>query len=266
MAEENTNAGTGSGSGEGSPGVGAGGTGDTGQSGETQNAEAARIVNQIKTQRDALKAEVDTLKSRKFVSDDDFADLERLRTEDTQRKTEVLEQKGEFDKLREQLQETHSGALSAKDGVIVKLQGSLSKEIVDSKIFAAATDKAHDPAKVVKLLRSNISLTFTEDGEYAISIVDDSKNKVYDDNGNPIGLVAFVQKYLKDNPDLQSSNAISGSGGGNDQDAKGAGSGSRVVGTGADAVRIPTMDEQSRMTDPKEIKELRAKLKKAGAV
>lgn len=268
MADNVTNSGTDSGSGEGSSGEGKGGAGDTGQSGKkTQDDVVSQTVfQQIKKQRDALKGENETLKTRKFVSDEDFAELEQLRIDDASRQIKEMEAKGEFEKLKAQLMESHTTELSVKDKVIMNLRKSLSKEVVDGKILSAATDKAHDPAKIVKLLRGNINLEFNPDGSYATSIVDDNENKVYDDNGDPIGLADFVVKYVKDNPDLQPSRAVSGSGGGNDDAGSGSQAGSaggKIVGAGDTATRIPSLEEQGRMT-PEDITKKIVELKKAG--
>lgn len=267
MGDDTKNQATDSGSGGGSSGQGANDSGDAGQSQKTQDDGVSQAVFQkLKLQRDALKGENENLKNRRFVSEEDFSELEKFRSDDVSRQLKDMEAKGEFDQLKAQLTETHTTELKQKDKVIASLRGSLSKEVVDGAILSAASGKAHDPAKVIKLLRGNIILDFNkDDGGHAIKIVDDSGNKVYNDNGDPIGLEDFVVKYLKDNPDLQPSGAVSGSGGNSDTGSGNTGGsvGGKIVGSGTEATRVPTMEEQGRMSLD-DIKKKRAELKKAG--
>lgn len=251
------------GPGEGSPGVGATGTADTDQSAQTQIDALEATKRELVAQRDALKGKNTALESRRFMGDDEFAAYEKLQAADVARQTKILEDQGEFDKLKNQLTENHTNELSAKDGVITNLRGELSRQLVDREIMSASTGKAHDPAKVVKLLSGNIKLDFNEDGGHVVGITDDSGNKVYNDNGDPISLSEFVTKYLKDNPDLQASRAVSGSGATGETGNTSGSVGGTIIGSGASATRVPTMAEQSKMTSLDEIRKARAAIAKA---
>ena len=242
-----TNTGQGTGQGEGTQGSGSGNTQGTG-SGETGfNADDYVLkseLNNVVKERETWKRKAREIES-KALSDEDLAAFEKMKADAAKAEEDRLAEKGKFKELKEKLEKEHASARQKDAEVLTKRDSVVRDLMVKNQILTAATGKAVDPAKVVKLLKDNFVVRYDDKDEPYVVTLDDDGTDALNDDGNAATVKEFVTKYIEANEDLQPANVRSGSGGGPNN-----------RGTTKHGV-LPSVDDQSNMT-PEQIKELRA--------
>jgi hypothetical protein len=216
MSPENTGQGT---------GQGAAGQGtdpnNTGQ-GATGNAEemvARSELTAVVEERNKLKARAQELQ-KSALKEEELAEYRSLKEAQSKAKLaskqaedERLAQEGKFQELLDR----QKAEADAEKSVLTKknadLQAVLTEKIADEQILRAATGKAADPKKVVRILKQNALVEYDENNKPSVRVIDDDGKPVFDDNGKPASLTWYVEDYLKNNPDLQPASGNTGAGG-----------------------------------------------------
>ena len=83
---------------------------------------------------------------------------------------------GDFDKLRAQMVEQHTAALSKKDEAVVKMRGNLERYLVDAQAVAAISELNGAPALLLPHVKAAVKVV--EDGDQFVT-------RVVDAAGNP---------------------------------------------------------------------------------
>lgn len=121
---------------------------------------------------------------------------ERLTTEEQEREQRKAEEKGEWEKLRAQLQEKHSERENELKGRLESLQVQLDDTIVDSQLLQAAAEHEAYAKLLPEHARKHIEVQEV-DGRRVAVVVDGSGERMLDDDGNDMtiaGLVAWMSE------------------------------------------------------------------------
>jgi len=180
----------------------------------------------------------------KALSDEDLAAFEKMKADAAKAEEDRLAEKGKFKELKEKLEKEHASARQKDAEVLAKRDNAVKDLMVKNQILTAATGKAVDPAKVVKLLKDNFVVRYDDKDEPYVVTLDDDGTEALNDDGNPASVKEFVSKYVEANEDLQPANVRSGSGG----NAQNRGSTKHGV--------LPSVADQSDLS-PDEVKSLR---------
>jgi hypothetical protein len=116
---------------------------------------------------------------------DEIAELLR---EQEERTTHDAEKKGEWDKLRAQMNEKHEAALKAKDADIVKMRATLEKHLVDSQ---AVTEIAKLKG-VPELLLPHVQRQVRVDDEFKVTVVDAKGDPRVNGKGEPLSIADLI--------------------------------------------------------------------------
>lgn len=120
-------------------------------------------------------------------------------------KEKNLKASGDFDTLKDDLQNRFAEKEKGYAEQITSLSSRLEKEAIDKNLLAAASRlDAINPVQVASLLRGNVKLE--EDG--SISVMDGDKART-DGKGENLSLDAYVEEWLKSNLHM-----VKGKGGG----------------------------------------------------
>jgi DNA-binding transcriptional MerR regulator len=121
---------------------------------------------------------IDLDEARQLMQEKEAAEIERQK------------EKGEFEKVLQQLAEK-------KDQQINALNAKLHETLVDGALLkAASSQNAVAPDQVVALLKNKVKLA--DDG--SVEVLDDSGSPRYTDDGTPMSVNALVSDYLTANP------------------------------------------------------------------
>jgi DNA-binding transcriptional MerR regulator len=121
---------------------------------------------------------IDLDEARQLMQEKEAAEIERQK------------EKGEFEKVLQQLAEK-------KDQQINALNAKLHETLVDGALLkAASSQNAVAPDQVVALLKNKVKLA--DDGN--VEVLDDSGSPRYTDDGTPMSVNALVSDYLTANP------------------------------------------------------------------
>lgn len=120
----------------------------------------------------------------------DIDEAKRLLEEKQAAEIERQKEKGEFEKVLQQLAEK-------KDQQINALNSKLHETLVDGALLQAASrNNAVSPDQVVALLKNKVKLS--DDG--VVEVLDDSGSPRYTDDGTPMQVDALVSDFLTANP------------------------------------------------------------------
>jgi hypothetical protein len=146
-------------------------------------------------------------------------EYDELKKQQNDAKTKKLEEKGEFDKIKEQLIETHKVELGNKEKALAdekakkaEVEKLLDKQIIDGEIISAGVKfDAYDTDQLVQLT----SRMFVREQQNGKQVAVHKINDVIqvDKDGNPKTVEAVIQEYLNEHPN-QVKSKISGLGSG----------------------------------------------------
>ena len=120
----------------------------------------------------------------------DIDEAKRLLEEKQAAEIERQKEKGEFEKVLQQLAEK-------KDQQITALNSKLHETLVDGALLQAASrNNAVSPDQVVALLKNKVKLS--DDG--VVEVLDDSGSPRYTDDGTPMQVDTLVGDFLTANP------------------------------------------------------------------
>ena len=161
------------------------------------------------------------------------------------RATEQAEKKGEWDKLKSQLQEQHTTQLGEKDGVINEQAEEIRGLLVDA---AAASLLAQDgtkgsPTLLLPIIRQRTQVQRSEDGKRRVLVLDAEGERMLSPKGD--GTDATLKDLLlqlKDDPEYSRAFDGTGAAGGGSANSNGSAGGGHQVRSKAD---LPTDAEQA---------------------
>jgi hypothetical protein len=123
-------------------------------------------------------------------SPDEIAELVKAQEESEKSK---LEQKGEWEKLKAQLLESHKKELTARDEAVQKMKGTLESYLVD----AAATEAIAAAKGIPQLLLPHVKgavKVIEEDGKYQVRVVGPDGSHRMNAKGEFLGIKDFVSE------------------------------------------------------------------------
>jgi hypothetical protein len=118
-------------------------------------------------------------------SDEEIADLLKKAEE---AELSEAERKGEWDKLRAQMNEKHDAALKAKDETISAMRARLNAELVDAKAVAAIAAAKGVP----ELLLPHVQRHVKVDDEFNVQVVDAKGDPRVGAKGEPLTIADLV--------------------------------------------------------------------------
>lgn len=171
---------------------------DNGQNEEAM--ESAHAETEQTSEKSFTQADVDRLieqrlgrerkKYEKQLEGIDLGEAKRLLQEKEAAELERAKEKGEFEKVLQQLAEK-------KDQQINQLNSRLHEIQVDGALLKAASgNNAVNPDQVVQLLKSQVKLS--DDG--SVEVLDSTGTVRYADNGTQLSVDELVNEFLTANP------------------------------------------------------------------
>lgn len=175
-----------------------------------RNLEAAR-----RSER-AMKQQVEAWE-KLGLSQEDITALKEKAAKEAELEAE---RKGEWEKLKGQMNEKHLQELKKKDldieaerGNSAKLKGQIERFLVDAKATAAIAAAEGEPELLLPLVKRFIKVEQDENGEFSTSIVDDKGGPRVNGKGDPLTIEELLAE-MKSSEKLGRAFKASGSSGG----------------------------------------------------
>jgi len=178
---------------------GAGGGGeDGGGGGEDGGADGEGVGGGELKVRSFSQAEVDALLAQRGAefANVDVKEYRALKEAKARQEREVLEKKGDFDKILAQTMKEKDEVIGRKDGEIAELGEQLTRIRVDNTLLdAASSARAINPQQIVTLLKGNVHYDRKSDSVE----VRENGVPVYK-SGKPLTVAQYVVDFLGANP------------------------------------------------------------------
>lgn len=133
-----------------------------------------------------------------------------------------LEGKGEWEKLKEQLNTSHAQAIAEKDKELAGKDQAIDRLVVDSQVTAAIAKNEGNTVLLLPHVKSRCKVV-NDNGNYSVQVIaEDGKTPLLDTKGNPISVDDFV-KSLRENEIFQACFKPTGASGGGAKGSDGGG-------------------------------------------
>lgn len=123
-------------------------------------------------------------------SPDEIAELVKAQEESEKSK---LEQKGEWEKLKAQLLESHKKELAARDEAVQKMKGTLESYLVDAAATEAIAAAKGIPQLLLPHVKSAVKV-IEEDGKYQVRVVGPDGSPRMNAKGEFLGIKDYVSE------------------------------------------------------------------------
>lgn len=123
-------------------------------------------------------------------SDEEIADLLK-KAEDAEQSE--AERKGEWDKLRAQMNEKHQTELKSREDKIAAMQSTLERHLIDATATAAIAAEKGVPDLLLPHVQRHVRVV-DEDGEFAVRVVDAKGDPRVDAKGEPLTIADLVKE------------------------------------------------------------------------
>lgn len=178
-----------------------------------RNLEAAR-----RSER-AMKQQVEKWEKLGLTEEE----IVQLKAKAEKDQLEEAERKGEWEKLKQQMNQRHAEDLKAKDAQIEterqareKLNQQIRRYLVDAKATSAIAAAEGEPELLLDYVKRFIKVEQDEDGEFRTSIVDDKGGARVNGKGDPLTVDELLAE-MKSSEKLGRAFKSSGSSGGGSQ-------------------------------------------------
>ena len=198
--------------------------------------------------RSYSQAEVDALVAGKLhgYAEVDLAEYRSLKEAKARQEREVLEKRGDFEKILAQTVREKDEVIGLREKDISMLGEQLRTIRVDNALLAAASSaRAINPAQIVTLLKGSVHYEQKSDSVE----VRENGAPLYR-SGKPVSVELFVQEFLQANPHFLPAGPL----------GSGAGGGTAVASGSGSAYRLPVEDAK----DPAKYRAAREAAAKAG--
>jgi hypothetical protein len=162
----------------------------------TNNSQDSATQGRVYTQQEfddamaKMKAAVAKKVTRQFEELGDIEELRQLKSEVERRKTEDAMNRGEFEKILQDLAARKDSEIARRDAVIREYR-------VDTPLVTAAAQlRSINPEQVRSLLKPAVRLN----GDGEVEVVDTNGQVRYGDSGQPLGVADLVREFLEANP------------------------------------------------------------------
>lgn len=108
-----------------------------------------------------------------------------------QRETTEAERKGEWDKLRGQMNERHAKELQAKDDQISSLRKSLERHLIDAQATSAIAAEKGIPDLLLPHVQRHVRVV-ESDGEFSVRVVNDKGDPRVNGKGEPLTISDLI--------------------------------------------------------------------------
>lgn len=221
-----------------------------------REAELLREVMKRKGNEQTLKGQISDLEGK--LAQFDGIDVEQVRqllTEKTERETKELEERGEFDRVKEQMKEAHAAELQKTkqtlEGRVGELQSALdaaTSQITELTIGRSFSDSSFvrdsltlTPSKARVVFGSHFELKDGAVVAYDKPSGEQGRTVLVDGSGEPLPFDEAIKKIVETDPDadhLIRSKVKQGAGSGSERGTKGV---KAVVGSGRDRITAAVM-------------------------
>lgn len=189
------------GDGSGSAGSGKAGDGSGGNQNTLKLEDIPQeLVNQLFNKgfakgKDKVEGAVKEKLAEMGVSTEDVERWKKGDADTEANKAKLLLEKGEFEKLKKQIVDQHTAAMTIKDTTISKHEKTIHTLVVRNQIIAEAAAECVNPAQVADLLEDQFKSEEINGAWHAVPYNGDLK--LVDDKGEPQTVKAFIENWLK---------------------------------------------------------------------
>lgn len=169
-------------------------------------------------------------------------EIQELLEAQQQREQTEAERKGEWDKLKAQMNAGHADALKAKDETIGQMRKRLEAELIDAKAVAAIAAAKGVP----ELLLPHVQRHVKVDDEFNVMVVDAKGDPRVNAKGEPLSIGDLVSEMRSNEIYGRAFEGSGNSGGGKQQNSNAGGSGKTMPKAQWDA--LPSIERAAFIT------------------
>lgn len=118
-------------------------------------------------------------------------EIEALIAAQSEREQTEAEKKGEWDKLKAQMNTAHEAALKAKDDQISAMRRTLEKHLVDAQATAAIAAEKGVPDLLLPHVQRHVKVV-EKDGEFVVQVVGADGGQRVKGDGSPLGIADLI--------------------------------------------------------------------------
>lgn len=142
----------------------------------------------------------------------DLDEYNELLESKRQTEEEQAEKKGEWDRLKQQMLDSHRQELSAKDQIISRLKTEIERHLIDAEATAAINNANGNVKLLQPHVKSSVKLVEEDDGTFKAQVIGADGTPRVDGEGNPLTIEKLVSE-MRDQDDFASAFAGSGQSG-----------------------------------------------------
>ena len=123
--------------------------------------------------------------------------IQELKAQQEEAERNRLEKKGEWDQLRQQMQEQHEAELEKERAKTRKLKGQLDREIRGRQVMEAIAKHDGNPTLLQPILMQATALAGDDDENLRVEVLKDGV-KLVDGDGNDLSVEGYVERLRED--------------------------------------------------------------------
>jgi len=156
---------------------------------------------------------------------------------------------GDWDKLREQMNEAHAKALKEKDAALDKMKASLENHLVVAEATRALSEAKGSPALLLPHVRASVRVV-EKDGQFGVQVVDAKGDLRVNSKGDPISIPDLVSEMRESEVFGRAFDGSGRSGSGTPPNAGAGRSGGNRTMNRADFDKLDPVAQMKAMTGP----------------
>lgn len=138
-------------------------------------------------------------------------------------------EKGEFEKLKKQIEENHHKTVAEKEKAIERLRSSLENHLIGEKATQAIAEAKGVPTLLLPHVKSRVKVEENDDGEFHVVVLDtDGKTPKLNSKNEPMSIAELVESMKADPVFGRAFEGSGHSGGGGDGGSGGGGGGGNL--------------------------------------
>ena len=158
---------------------------------------------------------------QKFDLDpDDPEQLETVLSEYNNSKQNKDQRDTDIEKLRKQFEEDKKKAVEERDNQLRQMEGTVNKYLVENQAAAAITEYDGVPKLLMPHVRENVSVQKTDNGDYAVRVLDEDGDPRFNNQGEYMSIKDLVAEMKESEDYGMAFKAKAPSGSGSDPSGK----------------------------------------------
>jgi hypothetical protein len=126
-------------------------------------------------------------------------EIQELLAAEEQRALKDAEAKGEWDKIKQQIEANHAKELEKRDGILGRYRSALENRLIDAEATSAIAEMKGVPALLLPHVRDRVKVEETDDGDFrAVVLTPDRKSPMLNSKNEPMSVKELVAAMRED--------------------------------------------------------------------